>query len=156
MLTRRNFAAAILATSALTACGTTPAALEAQTITDLGLLANGLTAFGPLLSSLTGVPTAILTTVSTDIGLALGFVKAAQAATTQAAAQGPVAEVETYFGLALSDLQNVTLPTEAQTIVTALSVLLPVVEAAVGIATNAVGASSPAAVAVARATLAGV
>jgi hypothetical protein len=139
----------------LTACGAVTAqAIAQQTVTDLTLIDNGLTALGPLLTT-SGVPAAALATAQKDITLADAFANAAKVATTTAEAQGPVQQAETYLNAAFGALSTVTLPPAPQKIVTALNVLLPVVEAAVGIVTNAVGAS-PETPDEARAVLAGV
>jgi hypothetical protein len=126
----------------LTACGAVTAqAIAQQTVTDLALIDNGLTALGPLLTT-SGVPTATLSSIQNDLTLADGFAKAAETATTTAAAQSPVSQAETYLNAALGALNGLPLPPKVAGIVTALNVLMPVIETAVGIVTNAVGASA--------------
>jgi len=124
----------------LTACGAlTAQALAQQTVTDLALIDNGLTALSPLLTT-SGVPAATLATVQADLVTADTFAKAAETATTTAAAQQPVQQAETYLNTALGLVSGLPLPPKVAGIVTALNVLMPVIETAVGIVTNAVGA----------------
>lgn len=138
---RRSILLAACAALPLAACaGVTPAQLASDAVTDLGLIANGFTALLPEVSGITGLSSGAVASIENFLSEAKTTASNVSATITQAAALPVVQQIETYFQEALNLLGVVSLPAPFSTVITALKVLLPVVEAAVGL-TAPVGAA---------------
>lgn len=136
MISRRSLlplGAALLGSTFLVSC--TQAQLQtvaSDAVADLGLIEAGLTNFGPLLQTVTGVPANILTTANSIIADAEAAAKTIDATVTNVAASPIVGKVEGYA----TSLITLVLPylpagSAALLILTAINSLLPVVAAAV-------------------------
>lgn len=130
---RRSILAGCSALALAGCAGLSPAQIARQAVTDLGLIANGFAAGTPELASITGISAATLTSVSALFGKAQALAAGISATVTAETAKPVVQQIEAYFGEALTLLGDLLLPPPFSTVLTALNVLLPVVEAAVGL-----------------------
>jgi|GEM_PF-2993651 hypothetical protein len=130
---RRTLIAACALTPLAACAGLTEQQIASRAVQDMQLVANGLNAAIPELATVTGIPVATLTNVSALFGKAVAAAQGVSASITATAAQSVVTQVVTYFNEAATMLSGLPLPPAFSTTLTALKVLLPVVEVAVGL-----------------------
>jgi hypothetical protein len=124
----------VLAAPALALVGcATPQQIAAIAVSDIGLLANGLTAFSPLLATIPGITTALIAQVTAYLSQAVSIAQSVSAATTQVEGQSVIQQIESYFTDAVNLLASFTLPAQLASIVADIKVLIPVIETAVGL-----------------------
>ena len=120
---------------ALAACSTAQAQkIEAQAVADLGLVATGLETFSPLLAAIPGAPAGAITDAEAIIAEISAAAATVTSTTTEVAAQPIVSQIEGYFNSLLSIVSGISLPASAAKYLTAAKTLLPLIEAAVGLA----------------------
>lgn len=119
----------------LAACvGQDAATIGQQVVTDVRLIANGLAAELPAISTLTGVDAATLADINAKVAEALAAAQQVVAGMAQSAAQPLVQQIGSDVAAVLAALGGVTsIPTNVQQIIAAVEALLPVVMAAVGL-----------------------
>ncbi len=126
--------AASLAATSLAACavGTpTPTAVAS----DVNLIATAFAAMLPTLASIPGISAPTTTSVNQAIGDLQVAATAIVAAATIAAAQPVVSRVETDVNAVIVVLAGLPLPAPIPSVLEAASVLLPIIETAVGMTT---------------------
>lgn len=139
-MNRRYFlAASTLALPGCTLTGNAPNTTVDSAISlvanDAGLIANGLQGVLTQLPALniSGLTPAILAEVGSDVADAKALAVALAGATSAAAAQPIVQKIETYVNTIVSTLAVLPLPPPISTALQAAAILLPVIEAAVGL-----------------------
>jgi hypothetical protein len=140
---RRLFSSAAIGalTLGLGACASQPVDTTLATVAaDVNTIAAGLkgvlTQLGTM--SIAGLTPAIVSTVGTAIANIQSVAAAVSTATTTAAVQPLVQKIETYLNAVISALAAILLRPPISTALQAAAILLPVVEAAIGLVTNAV------------------
>jgi starvation-inducible outer membrane lipoprotein len=129
---------------ALAGCATAPAAtISNEAVTDLNLIASAFQPLGDAVASMAGATPAVIAQVNTDIAQLEAAALAVAPGVSTAVAQPSVATVGSAFQSILAALQGLTLPSNIQAVLMAAETLLPLIQAAVGIAV-AVGASETA------------
>jgi len=111
----------------------TPAEVAQVVVNDLGLIKNGAAGVLAALSAIGTLSAGTASTVSSDLTTVLNAVGTVAAGTAASAAQPVVQQIEAMISAVISALQAVTLPPVVQTILSAMQVLMPAIEAAVGI-----------------------
>lgn len=143
---------AALPAASLTGCASGPA-VTPSTINDVNLIATALRALMPQLGLVTGLSTTVIDTATQAI---VGLQSAADAvatADTLAAARPIVVRIASDVSAVISALSAVELPEALSRALQAAAVLLPIIEAAVGLAAPAGAATSAMTPAQARAAL---
>lgn len=134
MLTRRE----LMATTALmplAACaGTTPSAALIQAIQDVQTIAAGLAGVLPGLGSIPGIPATVVGKAGSIISEIQAVAQQMAGVTTTAGAQGSVQQLETLLNTLVAAVAPfvAAVPVVGQ-VFAAAAVLLPVIEAAVGL-----------------------
>ncbi|MGA9865253.1 MAG: hypothetical protein WBQ75_02310 [Acetobacteraceae bacterium] len=126
--------AALLAATSLAACATgtpTPAAVAS----DVNLIATAFAAMLPTLASIPGINASTTASVNQAIGDLQVAATAIVSAATTAAAQPVVSRVETDVNAVIAVLAGLPLPAPIPAVLEAASVLLPIIETAVGMTT---------------------
>lgn len=114
--------------------GKSPSSTLAQVITDVGTIAAGLAGVLPSLAKVTGISQETINNINVWIADLQKAGTAIVSATTVAAAQPIVQQVETDVNAIVAALSGLPLPSAIETVVLAASILLPVIETAVGLA----------------------
>jgi hypothetical protein len=131
---RRSFFAAILASSALVACSTITDSGVANAATDAALIADGLAAVDVQLGNLGVIDPKTMTVIGSALGSVQSVATALAKVTDKAAAQPLVTKLETYVNAFVSAAAGIPLlPPSIQLALQAASILLPVIEVAVGL-----------------------
>lgn len=126
------------------ATGQTPSQVTAQVLTDINLEASGLANALPLMTTL---PAATKTQAAALIAKVQAAAATMSAAVSKAAAQATVTQIETDVNALVGLLAGMPLPPQVSGVLQAAVVLLPIIEAGVGMAVPvgaAPGAMSPA------------
>ena len=129
---------AALPAATLAGCASGPA-VAPTTISDVNLIATGLKALMPQLGLVTGLSTTAIDTATQAIVDLQSAADAVATADTIAAAQPLVVRIASDVSAVIGALSAVELPDALNRALQAASVLLPIIEAAVGLAA-AVGA----------------
>lgn len=129
---------------ALAGCsGVSATTITADILTYLGDVETGLTNLAPALEEIPGITASTVASINDDLAQALTVAQTISSATTAAAAQSAIGQVETYVSAGLKLLSGFTLPSGVSTIVTALNIALPFVETAVASLTSAAVGVAP-------------
>jgi hypothetical protein len=147
-MNRRSLLASIAPLATLAVLGgcatTTPTAtISNEAVTDLDLIASAFEPLGDAVASMAGATPAVIAKVNTDIAQLEAAASAVAPGVSTAVAQPSVTTVGSAVQSILTALQGLTLPTNIQAVLTAAETLLPLIQAAVGIAV-AVGAPTAA------------
>jgi len=135
------------------ACSSGSSVTEASVANDISLIANG---FNNALSQpavVAVIPPAVLPKIQAALADLMTVAAAVKADPASAMSKGTVATVEADVNTIVGALAGLDLPPPAPTILAAATVLLPVIEAAVGIAVPAAAHKSTMGVEAARAHL---
>ncbi len=133
--------AAALALAACSGSGSSTTVTQ-EILTYIQDIQTGLTALSPVLSTIPGITASVISTIKGYLAEAVEVALGVTSATSAAAGQSAVAQIETYTMDALTLLSAFTLPGGVGAIVAALKVALPFVEAAVSaLGTSNVGAT---------------
>ena len=158
-MNRRNLltAAAVIAPAALLAgcaTGQTASQVTAQVLTDINLEASGLANALPLLTAAKGIPAAIVAKAQAIIARIQVAAASMSAQVTSAQAQATVTQIETDVNAVVGLLAGMPLPPAISGVLQAAVVLLPLIEAGVGLAVPVGAAPSAMSAAQARMVLA--
>jgi hypothetical protein len=138
----------------LSACGTTTVAqIAAQITADVDLVAQSLDAQLPALQAALGVNAAAVGAVATEVEQIVAAAAAFAVATSQATGAPIVTQIASDFSALETALAGFTLPATLQKIITAVSVLLPIIEVGVGLLATPSAAANTMTAAQARAVL---
>jgi hypothetical protein len=139
-ISRRSLLSAVAAAPLLSACAATIDQNVQNVISDVNILANGLRGMIPQLTALNlpGLTSNVMGTVDAAIAGIQSVAAAVSAVTTTAAAQPLIQKIETYLNTIVGALAPLALllPPPIGLIVTAATILLPVIEIAVGLLVN--------------------
>lgn len=140
---RRRLALALLGATALAGC-VTSAPSAAAWAQDASVLAQGLSNIVPQLAGMTGVPADVASKAQAALSAAAALARQLSGVTTAAQGQSEVQVIEGYVNTALSALQPYysLLPAPLGTALTAVTLLLPFIETAVGMIAANVSASA--------------
>jgi hypothetical protein len=148
-------AAVVLAGCQSTGGGST-STIAAQAASDIGLIASGLTGALSSLSASNTVSPSAVSQITGYINAIEAVAATVTTATSATAGQTAVQQIETLLNSLVSAASGLPLPAPFSTALSAASVLLPVVEVAVGLVTTAsAGATVPMTPAQARLILSG-
>lgn len=131
---------------AVVACaGQTAATIAATAAQDIGLIGSGLSGALPALAASGVVSSSALSQVTGYINNIEQVATSVTTASTVAQGQSAVQQIETLLNSVVSALAGLTLPAPFGPALSAASVLLPVVETAVGLAITTISSSTAAA-----------
>lgn len=132
---RRRLLAILLGSTALAACGTTTTV--AAWASDASALATGLGNLLPQFSSITGLPTSASAAASTALAAAAALAKQLASTATSVTGASLLSQIEGYVNTAFQALSPFfsLLPAPFSTALTAINLLLPFVETALGMVT---------------------
>ena len=135
-MTRRALlrSTALVPVAAVVACaGQTAAGLPAQLLSDVQTLASGVAGILPTLGAVAGIPAATVSQVGGDIAELQQAAGTLSGVATTTAAQPVVQQIEGYVNAIVGIAAPLLAATPAGPILAAATVLLPVIEAAVGL-----------------------